>query len=135
MLWIHGVVALLVSLRLLLQLEFEPKLKTKVIIVVLSFACTTRVSSACVWFCVLHTAVVSALLLTRVHSFPRVERAPLPCTFPDVSLRFQIHVHGFDHKAPLMLREVIKRLLDLGPHLKEGALHNFQVTRVCFARC
>lgn len=32
----------------------------------------------------------------------------------------QIHVYGFDHKAPLMLREVLKRLLDLGPHLKEG---------------
>lgn len=32
----------------------------------------------------------------------------------------QIHVCGFDHKAPLMLREVLKRLLDLGPHLKEG---------------
>ncbi|CAN0250589.1 unnamed protein product [Ectocarpus sp. 12 AP-2014] len=35
---------------------------------------------------------------------------------------FQIHVYGFDHKAPLMLREVLKRLLDLGPHLEEGPL-------------
>eukprot|EP00752_Nemacystus_decipiens_P004086 g3739.t1 len=35
---------------------------------------------------------------------------------------FEIHVSGFDHKAPLMLREVLKRLLDLGPHLKEGPL-------------
>ncbi|CAM9795347.1 unnamed protein product, partial [Ectocarpus fasciculatus] len=34
----------------------------------------------------------------------------------------QIHVYGFDHKAPLMLREVLKRLLDLGPHLEEGPL-------------
>lgn len=33
---------------------------------------------------------------------------------------WQIHVYGFDHKAPLMLREVLKRLLDLTPHLKEG---------------
>ncbi|CAN0388564.1 unnamed protein product, partial [Laminaria digitata] len=35
---------------------------------------------------------------------------------------FLIHVHGFDHKAPLMLRELLKRLLDLKPHLKEGPL-------------
>ncbi|CAN0317766.1 unnamed protein product, partial [Ectocarpus sp. 8 AP-2014] len=34
----------------------------------------------------------------------------------------QIHVYGFDHKAPLMLREVLKRLLDLGSHLEEGPL-------------
>ncbi|CAN0323011.1 unnamed protein product, partial [Ectocarpus sp. 8 AP-2014] len=35
----------------------------------------------------------------------------------------QIHVYGFDHKAPLMLREVLKRLLDLGSHLEEGTAH------------
>lgn len=39
------------------------------------------------------------------------------CTF----LLKKIHVHGFDHKAPLMLRELLKRLLELKPHLKEGA--------------
>lgn len=47
----------------------------------------------------------------------------------------QIHVHGFDHKAPLMLREVLKRLLDLGPHLKEGArqeLRLFCELRYCW---
>lgn len=44
----------------------------------------------------------------------------------------QIHVYGFDHKAPLMLREVLKRLLDLGPHLQEGAtqIHATNIVKV-----
>lgn len=51
---------------------------------------------------------------------PALRTAFLRCFLSDFA---QIHVHGFDHKAPLMLREVLKRLLDLGPHLKEGARH------------
>ncbi len=42
----------------------------------------------------------------------------------------QIHVYGFNHKAPLMLREVLKRLLDLGPHLKEGEPAQLNVAMV-----
>lgn len=33
----------------------------------------------------------------------------------------QIHVFGFDHKAPLLLREVLKRLLNMEAFIKEGA--------------
>ena len=75
------------------------------------------------------------LLLTRF-PFPLVGRprwrTALCMYFCDST---QIHVHGFDHKAPLMLREVLKRLLDLETHLKEGArqeLRLFCELRYCW---
>lgn len=36
-------------------------------------------------------------------------------------------MYGFDHKAPLMLRKILERLLNLGPALKEGK------SLLCFA--
>ncbi|CAM9115596.1 unnamed protein product [Discosporangium mesarthrocarpum] len=46
--------------------------------------------------------------------------ADLHFTLKTVDTGFQVHVNGFDHKAPLLLKKVLSRLLSFGPHLAKG---------------